>query len=413
MEQRFDSIPLHPASFTKEGYLVDNPIVTRMGIFEYHNPDGTVRRELRLPEHIFNEDSLASYEGKPIIVTHDGGFIDRDNVEQEQIGTILSKGYQDGENVRCKIVIHNTEAMERCGLRELSLGYTLDLDFTPGEWQGQPYDAVQTNIRVNHLALVRNARAGGQARLNIDSEDKGGENQMEENKNISDFQPDLTPEELQKAVEEFKQRKAQTDEEKKEPQNPPPAPMTAQEKVQMVKDRRDHRDTEDPQNTIARQDEDIQTLLEVIETLEAQKDFGQAETAADKADGEESKAEQTGNNPMNTDSIDDIVRTRVCLARIGDRLNLDGLDTIGIMEAKKRIIQKVKPSLRLDGKGESYINAAFDMAVMEIEARKDLNYQRFQMSGFGGQRTDGRETSPGAHSARNRMIQRMEKGEKR
>ena len=187
--------------------------------------------------------------------------------------------------------------------------------------------------------------------------------------------------------------------------------MTAQEKVQMVKDRRDHRDTEDPQNTIARQDEDIQTLLEVIETLEAQKDFGQAETAADKTDEEESTAEQTKDKPMNTDSIDDIVRTWVRLARIGDRLNLDGLDTIGIVEAKKRIIQKVKPSLRLDGKGESYINAAFDMAVMEIEARKDLNYQRFQMSGFGGQRTDSRETSPGAHSARKRMIQRMEKGE--
>ena len=50
MEQRFDSIPLSDTYFTPEGYLIDNPILTRVGIFEYHNPDGTIRRELRLPD---------------------------------------------------------------------------------------------------------------------------------------------------------------------------------------------------------------------------------------------------------------------------------------------------------------------------------------------------------------------------
>lgn len=72
--QRFDSLPLDATYFTDEGYLVDHPIVTSVGIFVYHNPDGSERRELRLPEEVFAEKSLASYKGKPIIVTHDAGI---------------------------------------------------------------------------------------------------------------------------------------------------------------------------------------------------------------------------------------------------------------------------------------------------------------------------------------------------
>ena len=70
---RLDSIPLDKTYYTEEGYLVDHPILTSCGIFEYANPDGSIRRELRLPEEVFNDKSLESYEGKPIIVTHDAG----------------------------------------------------------------------------------------------------------------------------------------------------------------------------------------------------------------------------------------------------------------------------------------------------------------------------------------------------
>lgn len=161
--ERLDSIPLNETYLTKEGYLRDKPIVTTVGIFEYALADGGIRRELRLPEEVFDADSLASYKGKPIIVTHEAGTVDKDNVKDEIIGTILSEGYQDGEDVRAEVVIHDTDAMRDCGLRELSLGYSLDLDETPGTWKGQKYDAIQKNIRVNHLALVDKARAGDQA----------------------------------------------------------------------------------------------------------------------------------------------------------------------------------------------------------------------------------------------------------
>lgn len=213
--RRLDSIRLDTKDstyFTDEGYLVDHPILTSCGIFEYTNPDGSIRRELRLPEHVFAEKSLKTYKGKPIIITHDAGVVSKDNVDKEQIGTILTEGYRDGEDVRAEIIIHNTDAMKDCGLRELSLGYNLDLIEEPGTWNGEPYDAIQTNIAINHLALVASARAGEQARLNIDGSDepelKGGKLQMAQTTKSHNDSGAMSPEELEKAIAAYKKRKA-------------------------------------------------------------------------------------------------------------------------------------------------------------------------------------------------------------
>lgn len=50
---RLDSIPLDETYWTKEGYLIDHPIVTSIGIFEYVNPDGTVRPGAPSPRRCF------------------------------------------------------------------------------------------------------------------------------------------------------------------------------------------------------------------------------------------------------------------------------------------------------------------------------------------------------------------------
>ena len=102
---RLDSTPVNQTFFTEEGYLRDMPVLTSTGIFEYANPDGSLRRELRLPEDVFDTRSLESYEGKPIIITHDAGLVDKSNVHRFQIGTILSSGIQSGNDVRAKIII--------------------------------------------------------------------------------------------------------------------------------------------------------------------------------------------------------------------------------------------------------------------------------------------------------------------
>ena len=492
---RLDSTPLNRAFFTEEGYLIDTPILTSTGIFEYVNPDGSVRRELRLPEEVFSEKSLASYESKPVIITHDAGLVTKDNVLDNEVGTILTKGFRDGDNVRAKIVIHGTDEMKESGLKELSLGYNLDLDETPGIYNGQKYDAIQRNIMINHLALVREARAGEKARLNIDSRDAAtkGVKIMSYKKRTKTRRADgiLSPEELQKAIEEYKARHPQTeksddDEPEKddfpvkeaEGDNPEDAAEEIRKKQGMKEDDEEKKDLTEANETIAHQDEDIQTLLDIIDTLLAERDF-KAEQKTDcdepKTDGEdeecqnedEDDAEEEAEEPaevetvqpeenededdeeeayeedededddddefvededddvvptkeksdikpseMNTDSVDALIRTRVKIGIAASKLNMDGLENVSIKSAKKAIIRAVRPTMNLDGKGDAYINAAFDCACEDINraARKDTRYQKKQM--FNKDSKTVTRTSS-AESARQRMIRRLqEKREK-
>ena len=424
--QRFDSLPLDATYFTDEGYLVDHPIVTSVGIFVYHNPDGSERRELRLPEEVFAEKSLASYKGKPIIVTHDAGYVDTDNVKEESIGTILSEGYRDGDDVRAEIIIHDTDSLKKYKMRELSCGYNLRLDETPGVWEGQPYDAIQRDIEINHLALVDKARAGEQARLNIDGQGhdcmKGEKLNMENTTKRTDGAP--TPEELAAAVEAFKKRRAERSGAAADggitAEPPAQTAGTAEgeqpDAVQQVKDRRDRRDSEgDPADmpgamgVIAQQDEDIDTLLGVIDVLRAEasapgaaKDGAGCEGNLDDGDEESGKDTQPadGEKKTNTDSANDFGEL-LRVVRVGDRLNMDGLETMSVKDAKKAVLGKLKPTLHLDGKSAAYINAAFDMAVSD---RKDTNYQRRQMM-HGDGVAPAKQTSS-ASEARQRMIDR-------
>lgn len=432
---RLDSISLDGTYFTEEGYLVDHPIVTSTGIFEYTQADGSVRRELRLPDEVFAAESLATYKGKPIIITHDAGRVSKTNVQEEQIGTILSEGYKDGDNVRAEIIIHNTDAMKQSGLRELSLGYDLYLDETPGEWKGQHYDAIQRDIVINHLALVGSARAGEQARLNIDSRDqetlKGVKTMGEEKKARGGLLP---PDEMDADIEAFKQRReermnAHGEQDADDPELEETAqdefeeaPAQEEEKpdnVQMVKDRRDRRDAEgDPEDidgamkVIAQQDEDIDTLLGVIDCLAAGKNKTDEDNPFVKKEDPEAADEEEEFPPKadRKDSADNF-RELLRVVRIGDRLNMDGLETMSVKNAKKTVLKKLKPSLRLDGKSAAYVNAAFDMAVGEMKSRKDTNYQRSQMmrkDSRGGSRNTG-----SAFDARQKMIERRMKKEEK
>ena len=328
---RLDSLPVNSTYFTEEGYLVDHPVLTSIGIFEYTNADGSIRRELRLPEEVFKPESLKTYKGKPIIITHDAGLITKDNVGQEAIGTILSEGYQDGDDVRAEIIIHDTDEMKSVGLKELSLGYNLTLDETPGVWEGKPYDAVQRDITINHLALVLQARAGDQARLNIDSRDrtpKGVKKMTKKTKKVG-VRADgvLSPEELQKAIADYKKRRAERLEGQKDDDMAPPADDTTDAKktaeadgdddttaegpdnqkaaVQAIKDRRDRRDEDgDPKDkdaamgVIAQQDSDMDILFDIIDTLLAERDM-KAQADGDNCDPNDPTADR------NTDEDDD------------------------------------------------------------------------------------------------------------
>jgi uncharacterized protein len=168
MSIRYDSITVK-ADVTAEGWIVDKPVITRAGIFSYHNAQGKVVREYRPAEEVFSADSLSSLRAIPITDGHRGMVNATHDLDNVIVGSVMSPGEkQDEINVVADVVIHN---VKRIGARrELSLGYICSVEDTPGELNGQRYDCIQRNIRYNHLAVVHKGRAGN-ARLRLDADD--------------------------------------------------------------------------------------------------------------------------------------------------------------------------------------------------------------------------------------------------
>lgn len=150
--------------------------LTRTGILEYRRPDGTIRRELRLPEEVFNTDSLATLHGAPVTdLANHRALITPDNWRAATRGH--TEGIRkDGKYVEAELVVNDADtvrAIERGDLHDISCGYVCKLDFQPGVYEGQPYDAIQRNIRYNHVAVLPKGvgRAGTDVALRLDAKD--------------------------------------------------------------------------------------------------------------------------------------------------------------------------------------------------------------------------------------------------
>jgi hypothetical protein len=158
---------------TDEGFLKTNIFATRTGIFEYMQPDGSILRELRPPEEVFDSESLITLASRPMTLVHPEEFVNPENAKFVTVGftgenpTIKGKEFVDiNSTIIDKTAIEKVLSGE---MTEVSCGYTADMDFTPGEYQGKFYDAVQRNIRYNHVAIVDLGRAGPEAKFRFDS----------------------------------------------------------------------------------------------------------------------------------------------------------------------------------------------------------------------------------------------------
>lgn len=180
----------------------------------------------------------------------------------------------------------------------------------------------------------------------------------------------LTPEEIARLVEEYKQRQAQrmenTNPTADEGTNPDEQTTDEDEAdpVKEVKDRRDRRDAsgdcetmDEASGVIAQQDEDIQKLLDFIAQLQAKIDFDEAsaeEEAKTDNEGETAEAnadeEEPQENPLNMDSIDAYVNQKIELFVWGQAQSgwYRDNETDGCQESHHQ--KRCTPNIRLDGK---------------------------------------------------------------
>ena len=317
--QRFDQVTF-AATRTAEGFIRDTPVVGRTGILLYRNADGTERREYRPPEEAFKADSLASLMGKPITIGHKAYVTSGNAAQVAPVGSVLSAGRQDGNNIVADIVVYNLDT----NARELSCGYTLDLDETPGTTpQGEHYDAIQRNIQYNHLAIVPKGRAGI-ARLNMDgSQVVDDEDNSKEDKKMAE----MTKIRLDSGIE---------------------YECAPEVKVEIEKMRKDSADAK----------KEFDKLQAKYDALDAEL---KKEQEGRKADAEKAKV-----------NFDEAIKARVELLKVAEAHKVANADSMTDTEIKTAVIKAVRgDAINLEGKSADYIEAAYDMAKADIKQHED------------------------------------------
>jgi hypothetical protein len=150
--------------------------LSRTGIQIYSDGLGGKRREYRDPTEVFHPEALSSFRAMPVTIQHPKEMVTADNWRDHSVGHVGDevKKADDEQHVFASLWIQDSEAIQKVQageLQELSVGYTAHLDETPGEINGERYDARQTDIRGNHVALLRSgqARGGRSVRIRLDS----------------------------------------------------------------------------------------------------------------------------------------------------------------------------------------------------------------------------------------------------
>jgi len=172
---RYDFAPITGSETTEEGYLRVWCRAARTGTQLYRRADGSQVREYRPPEEVSAPDSLSTFGMKPATWGHPPVLLDSSNTKTYQVGYSGSQvRYNDGF-VEVALVVTDADAIEKIKRKdatEVSAGYKVDFDPTPGLTpEGEEYSGIQRNIRVNHIAIVPRGRAGPEVRLLLDRMD--------------------------------------------------------------------------------------------------------------------------------------------------------------------------------------------------------------------------------------------------
>lgn len=158
---------------TEDGYLVTEPRVARTGIqiykgWEVGRPDMEDVRVYRPAAEVFNKKAMASLAHRTITLEHPETRVDASNWKQLAVGHSSEPVARDGDFIRVPLVLMDAHAIgaAQAGTSQLSVGYGAKLKWGAGQApDGQLYDAMQTEIRANHIALVSAARGGSKLKL--------------------------------------------------------------------------------------------------------------------------------------------------------------------------------------------------------------------------------------------------------
>lgn len=157
----------------EDGALVADVRIARTGVQAYlgsevGKPEMPIVRVYRPRSEVFAKDTLASAAHRPVTNDHPPDLVDSTNWKQFAVGQTADEVAGEGIYIRVPLMVSDEAAIKdiEAGKREVSAGYTCELEWTAGKTtDGEPYDAIQKNIRLNHVAIVARGRAGSQVRI--------------------------------------------------------------------------------------------------------------------------------------------------------------------------------------------------------------------------------------------------------
>lgn len=157
-------------------YIKDNPL-SKVGVFPYLGsqisdelePD-KIYQVLRPEEELNKEETLNSFKLIPIVDDHTmlGTKEGMTPAEEKGVHGVIGENvyFKDGIIYGDLKIFSETlkEEIEN-GKKELSMGYFCDYELKNGEYEGTPYQVIQKNLKINHVALVDEGRMGADVRV--------------------------------------------------------------------------------------------------------------------------------------------------------------------------------------------------------------------------------------------------------
>jgi hypothetical protein len=386
--RRFDVGEISSVETSPQGYLRCDGRITRIGVFDYRDGKGGIRRELRLPKEVFHKDALESFALAPMTLGHPGEELSTKNTGKYQVGSVTGPR-RDGDFVGARIQLTDEKAIAsaKAGKRELSCGYKTDLEMISGVTSGIDgipdglrYDAIQRNIRGNHVALPDRGRAGREASLRLDHDDA----EMIQEQDSNDLP---------------KPRAGAPDQ---------GATMTTKIKIDGV----DYEVSESAAQAIAKEQGAFAELeaasaetAAALQTEKARADKAEEDLAAEK------KAREDAEDPKRLrEAIDArLDLERVAAMVLGDEVKLDELtdDEIRAQVVIKASKDAEKAEKALKDCEPAYLAARFDAAVEGFEPETETNEGLFRMRQVS--KDAGRQDADEAQAAHDRMVERGRK----
>lgn len=160
-------------SLTPEGFLVCHDVpIARVGQQIYSAYEVPVEANMvgeifidRTAEEVFREETVASFNGKPVTIEHPAEFVSPDNWRTLSAGVTMNARAGtgiDGDVILADLLLTDREAIRLVtedDIREVSAGYEADYE------QIEPGRGVQRNIIANHVALVAMGRCGSRCAI--------------------------------------------------------------------------------------------------------------------------------------------------------------------------------------------------------------------------------------------------------